>query len=747
MSSRRLRASHTAAIVSLSDPRRPSGGARARPGAEHAPGRGSAGQPAGLPCLERRKKLHAEVRSLTLFVLLGSAAAAAQVPQPTPTPTPEGYRHYTLGTITVTDEAPPVEVTDVEVVTAEEIEARNARTVAEALVTVPGIRVSTGRKNEPRVSIHGFDQSKILVLVDGVPYYETTYGQLDLNQIPTSNIARIEVSKGAASVLYGANALGGVVNIVTKEASGTPVTGVTAEFGGNGIGNLSFNHGGRRGRLSYWLNLSHQERDAWDVSEDFEPVDGRIVYRGPSSTVPALLQGEGKRTNSDVTRDAAWLKVGFDNGPDSEFWVNLHHLNMSKGLPPAIDEVRVFLSPPAFSQLARMPDYRDTGIDLDMRQRLSERLVLKGKLFYHDHEDNYDSYADLEYSDRLSRSTFADSILGGTAILESSLTDANTLRASLNLKRDTHKERGDETLPFAKTASTTGSVGFEDELRLGRGLRLALGLGFDWFDVSDAERNLVSEGQLVGQAPLPATSAEHVNPLVGVNWAFHAGGELFASVGRKSRFPTLSQLYSDRSGNPDLEPEQSLNLVVGARHRVTHALDIEATGFWYEVSDLISRSGTDPTNTFQNYAEVRIRGLELAGSLLVTDGLLLRADLTLTDAADRSEGRVTDGVVNIPELTGNLAVRWQLPWLPASFALDGTYMGDVVTSLPSPLYPDNPVQRVDAVFLLSARFGCDVLPWLELWGAGRNLLDEDYESEYAYPGPGRELSVGLTATF
>ena len=80
--------------------------------------------------------------------------------------------------------------------TAEEIKARNARTVAEALATTPGIRVSTGRKNEPNVSIHGFDQSKILVLIDGVPYYETNYGKLDLNQIPTDNIARIEVTKG-----------------------------------------------------------------------------------------------------------------------------------------------------------------------------------------------------------------------------------------------------------------------------------------------------------------------------------------------------------------------------------------------------------------------------------------------------------------------------------------------------------------------------------------------------------------------
>ncbi len=99
------------------------------------------------------------------------------------------------------------------------------------MANTPGIRVTTGRKNEPNVSIHGFDQSMILVLIDGVPYYETNYGKLDLNQIPTDNIAKIEITKGAASVLYGANALGGVINIITKKGTEKPFTSVSLEAG------------------------------------------------------------------------------------------------------------------------------------------------------------------------------------------------------------------------------------------------------------------------------------------------------------------------------------------------------------------------------------------------------------------------------------------------------------------------------------------------------------------------------------
>ena len=66
-----------------------------------------------------------------------------------------------------------------------------------------------------------------------MPYYETNYGKLDLAQIPTDNIARIEITKGVASVLSGANALGGTINIISKTASATPYTQLLAE-GGDG---------------------------------------------------------------------------------------------------------------------------------------------------------------------------------------------------------------------------------------------------------------------------------------------------------------------------------------------------------------------------------------------------------------------------------------------------------------------------------------------------------------------------------
>ncbi len=678
------------------------------------------------------------------LILLPAATVLAQPPQPTPPP-PE-YELYTMGWIVVTAEAPPVEVARTTTVTAEEIRARNAHTVAEALTATPGIRVSTGRKAEPNVSIHGFDQSKILVLVDGVPYYETNYGKLDLNQIPTDNIARIEVTKGAASVLYGANAMGGVVNIVTKQAGEEPYTGATVELGEDGLQRYVVTNGMRFGKVSYWLNLNYTESDGWDVSDDYEPFEGRIVYRSPSSTVPTVLQGDGRRTSSDVERKDAWFKVGWVGSEDSAYWLNLHYLDMTKGLPPATDTVTVFLNRPQFSQLGRMPDYRDNGVDFDFRQRLARALVLKGKLFYHDHQDNYDSYRDLTYSERLARSTFKDNITGGSLILESPLADWNTLRFGLNYKTDSHEERDDTYLPYADDSSNTGSLGIEDEMRLNEDLHLVLGVSYDWFDVTDAERNVLdSNGDLVRQDPLAQPSTDDVNPMLGLNYSIGEHDQLFASLGWKSRFPLLSQLYSSRSGNPDLKPERSTNFNIGYNTVLGSDLRLEATGFWYDVTDLINRSGVDPTNVYQNFGKTRILGLEANALLPAGDRVDLRGDVTVTDAEDRSEGRVTTEVLNVPEWMFGLGLQWRLPWIPARLDLDGTYMDNVFTSLPSPRYPDDPTNEVDGYFLTSVRFGVDVMQKLELWGAVRNLLDEDYESEYAYPGPGRAFSVGLSA--
>jgi outer membrane cobalamin receptor len=124
-----------------------------------------------------------------------------------------------------------------------EISVTNARTLDEALRFLPGVYVRTGGDGTPRVDVRGFRSRHVLLLVDGVPVNSTADGQFDPRQIPTESIREIKVSYGSSSMLYGDNAMAGVIEISTD----TPTAGVRG-FVNAGVGQSNELDG--RGRVS-----------------------------------------------------------------------------------------------------------------------------------------------------------------------------------------------------------------------------------------------------------------------------------------------------------------------------------------------------------------------------------------------------------------------------------------------------------------------------------------------------------------
>jgi len=84
-----------------------------------------------------------------------------------------------------------------------------------------------------------------------VPYYETTFGSLDLNSIPVDNVAKIEIQKGVSSVLYGPNGLAGIINIITKKPGVRPSLDARVETGDDQEYRFSASHGMKVGMLNY----------------------------------------------------------------------------------------------------------------------------------------------------------------------------------------------------------------------------------------------------------------------------------------------------------------------------------------------------------------------------------------------------------------------------------------------------------------------------------------------------------------
>ena len=685
-----------------------------------------------------------------LLPLLLAAASAALVPfavraeEP-----PAGWEAYALARVTVTAEAAPVDETALTVaVTAEEIAARNAKNVAEALAAVPGLRVSAGRKNEPTVYLHGFDQSRVQVLIDGVPYYEANYGRLDLAQIPTDNVARIEVTKGAASVLGGANALGGTINIISRTAGAKPFTELLVEGGDYATGRFVATHGARRGPLSYWLSLSGQTSGGTPVPGGFSPKTGTIQQKNPTKNTPAVIEDGGRRENSDTKQRNAWAKLGWEPSKATALFLNVRYFDRDKGAPPATDAVQVFLKRPAFSQFSRIPTYRDLAVDLDGRHELAQGLTLKAKAFHHEHVDDYESYKDETYSDRIAISRFDDTLTGGSLVAEWATAPWSTLRLAAHLKDDTHRERDDAYLPFAESASITGSLGLEDSFTLSGRLSAVAGVSYDWFDVSRAERNVTdgSTGDFVRQDRLATPNDEQLNPMAGLVWRSASGTVVNASLARKSRFPTLSQLYSTKSGNTGLASETSVNATAGVSRPLGANVRVEAGVFLYDVRDLITRNGSSATNLYRNVGKVRMAGLETVLEVTPLSDLTLRADYTFVDAKERTTARVTDDVTNVPRHKAGFLASWAAA-AGTRVDLDAAWLGSMYSSLPSVAYPKDPVKESAGYVLLGGKVTREVLDGLRLWVSGRNLLDEDYESEVGFPGVGRSFSFGASATF
>jgi outer membrane receptor protein involved in Fe transport len=665
-----------------------------------------------------------------------------------------GYEVFDLGEIYVTTEKPPA-VRDVAVtteITEEEIKATNSHTVAEALTYVPGVRVSSGRKNEPNIQIRGLDQSRTLILIDGVPYYETNFGKLDLNQIPVDNVAKIEVTKGGASVLYGPNALAGVVNIITKKPAKKLFIDALAEIGENGTYKLSISNGMKMGIFNYWLNYSHEESNAWRMSDDFEPEPSEIMRFGAGRpiTTEEILEDGGFRNNSDFKRDSFWAKVGIEP-KDGEYYLNFHYINREKGFPPSVGaEERIFLERPAFSTaFARMTRYDDWGIDLSGQQKISDPLILKGKLFYHNHVDDYTSFSDKDYEDEIAVSRFKDYLIGGSVIGDYRPIDWDVVRFSLNYRVDSHKERDDDYLPFAESLSYTGSIGLENEFNQLKNFSLVVGASFDFFNVDKSAKNETDDdGNLLDQVSRDVPSImKELNPMIGATYSFPDSTRMFASIARKVRFPTLQQLFSSRSGNINLKAEKSVNYTLGVSRPFSKYTRGELALFYHDISDFISRDAPGVLGVYQNYARISLAGFELTGEVNPAKDLGIWAGYTYNKARDKSPGHESEHVLFIPENKIDIGAYYVIPYIITRLDLTGIFVGDTFSQLPTPEDPDLEVIQTDSYFTMNARLSKVFMKNFEAYVAVNNIFDTDYEPETGFPGMGRNFYVGLIAKF
>ncbi len=541
------------------------------------------------------------------------------------------------------------------VMTAEDVQKSGARTVGELLQDVPGVQIQNdGSQGLKRVSIRGEDAFRTLVLIDGqkISEHKSMSGSPIL--IDASRIERVEVIKGPASVLYGSDAIGGVVNIITKKGGGKPIEG-EAWLGFNGA-SRGFSEGmairGDIDGLKYSFSGSHSDQG------NIHTPDGELDNTNFRQTDVAGFLSYDFSKHFTVGAGIDYYKGSFNstameyvNDPNSDFFVRVPKWNRTKYYTFAeLRDVSEYLS------RVRFDTYYQKS-EKDMRNYVKSG-VLAGQ--------SYDGTL-MKGNGHVIMDNFANNIVRSKGIslqTDWQLGDNHFLVAGYELNHDKLDSTGhtdmDMFLPFV--SPTMGMIGqyttekFYDGNQLSQSVflsmesqlpaDLALTYGVRWTHVK-TELTRGDEYRTKGFAGMGMKSGDSIIPMamtnyngersggaptgddsesrpvfnVGLVWTGIDDLALRASWAQGFRVPNLTEKYIGTAmgggtvwGNPDLDPETSNNFEIGARWNPGKT-NLDVALFYSDADDYIASvllPSSEEEYTYTNVASAKTFGTELS---------------------------------------------------------------------------------------------------------------------------------------
>jgi outer membrane cobalamin receptor len=621
-------------------------------------------------------------------------------------------------------------------VTRADIEARNARTLDEALRLVPGVYVRTGGDGTPRIDVRGFRSRHVLLLINGVQINSTVDGQFDPARISTKAIREIKVSYGSSSILYGDNAVAGVIEITTvddKPEASLDVTGGTPDQ--KGVGGR---YSGTAGKWSFTGTATGYRTDGFRLSGDF---------------VPTSLEDGGRRQNSD--RDRSDVRGALAYRPSSTVSIASEWFfgNGSYGVPggTVADTIDIFAQQPRFE---RVEDYRSASGQVSLVAAPWQRFNIRAWVFRNGQREDRARYDDATYSsmaDPLVQGTFQSrertTVTGSSALARLELERFGWLRLAVNQRREAFDSNG-----VIRDVAASGSSGGGGGRGGGAGSTPAT-FGVRSFTIdrhvdvysTGAEwqvRPMTRLGTVIGaavntqQRPGGATETDPTW-LAGVSYDATDMLRLHASATRKIRVPSIDQLFDTSSGNPDLRSEHANGVDVGADYRLGTTSSVGLSAFTTHARDFIERPSGLP---FANQDRYRFRGAELTMQTARIPKLDLRGAYSYLHSVSVT-ARVTRPLQTRPRHRGTL--EWV--WTPMSAS---AVRGAVYQTGPQ-LFDSRgaiPMQmRADSYTLVDLGFTQRLSRRFDLVVDLANLFDHLYDQAYGLPREGRAAVFTLRA--
>ena len=518
-------------------------------------------------------------------------------------------KHYDLQEVTILGKpTEKVSVVPIQELKSTDLQNNNKTNVVEALNLLTGVSITQfGGRNEGSILVRGFDNRRTPVYYDGIPIYAPYDGNFDLSRFLTYDLGSISVEKGLVSVKYGANAMGGAVNIVSRtpqkelDINGTSGVGFADGAGVNSYF-TGLNVGTRQDKFYAMVSGSFNKRENFVLSKNFEPTQ---------------YQEAGKRRSSEAFDKKINAKIGYTPNETDEYALGFVNQQANKNISPNVYTA-------GNSSWRDYPIYNKTSLYAKTKTKIARETFMNFTGYYDKYYNEMRQYDDDTYTimNRNSsfRSIYDDYSLGGILTFSSKALNRNAITLTINEKYDHHKEHNAEVAANALTGQmfkagepeqsykdNTLYVGLEDVVTLTDWLNVVVGASYN------QRENILA--QEYGTHYLTGARNTLYDFPTGSDNAFDfKGGLVFKplenhqitlSASKRSRFASQKERYSSKFGgqvpNPDLKSEYTIAYDLNYTGKaLDNKLQYEVSGFINDVSNAIYELTVGVDNSGRN---------------------------------------------------------------------------------------------------------------------------------------------------
>ncbi|HOO39725.1 MAG TPA: TonB-dependent receptor [Deltaproteobacteria bacterium] len=618
------------------------------------------------------------------------------------------------------------QVTVVREVDAEQIENSGAKTLNEAIALLPGVTIRTGNQGVPRIDIRGLRTRHVILLLDGIPLNSTYDNQFDPSIIPVENIARIKITEGPSSVLYGAGGNAGIINIITKKGTPGLHGSLEAQVSEGPANREQATLSSGTENLRIFLGASRYSQDSFRLSSDFDET---------------VEEGGGKRENSDKDLNSIFANMVYDPSTATQIGLTLSYTETEYGIPPITNPSRDDPFQSSSAKYDRIDDGTGYSAQLALRHKFESPLELRSWIFVNQSDEECNRYDDSTYTSIVARNSFSQdsetSIYGGNIQLKYDLQTAGTATLALGAREESWKtdlmevtRDGEEYSDDDKT-NNIYSAALEYEVSPLDNLGVVIGYGYHYQIRDDVDTADVD------------TREQESSYLIGASYDLGETTRIKLSHAKKIRFPSIRQLYDGDDANPALTAETCYHYELGLDQELTDGETLLSLNtFIINAKDYIEKDNI--TEVQLNYESYRLRGFELELETQALDNLLFKAGYTYMFTRDLTSDSERDELQHRPQ---------------DKLTLEGTYTtGFGLKVYASYLYIANqyyyskeePLEKakLNNINVVNVRFSQQLIrEHLEMYAGATNLLDVDYEESYGIPQPGRTAYIGLKTSF